>query len=501
MGIWSFPEPCSIIGNHPIMAPIPTTKETSPQPDWLEPGQRFANKASSKGRKFALAAALSLLTLGVAHAPLLRCYHQLSEHICHKTKTVEERARHILAHHPLIGTENLCSTTLTSHDDTNYPLDGHVDLPVVTRFAYGNRIDNDNFTTAFEGGDLLGQVDLYRLRKGLSGGAFWSVYAPCPENATDFSDENYAASLQFTLDQIDVMKRLQSVYPGDFSRSYESDDALPAFQKGKLISPLGVEGLHQIANSASNLRRFHDLGVRYATLTHNCNNKFADAAIAENPERKAEPTWGGVSPLGRQMVHEMNRIGMIVDLAHHPSEDTMIDVLGGKDGWSGSQAPVIFSHSSAWSICPHPRNVKDHVLELVKDRSSVVMVNAVPQFISCIDNDNKNGIPDFDPEHNTLDQIVKHIMHIGNLIGFDHVGIGSDFDGMLNTPRGFEDVTKYPDLVAALLKEGVSDADAAKIVGGNVLRVWADAEAVALTMQLEREPVLEDERKKLIPGL
>jgi membrane dipeptidase len=368
---------------------------------------------------------------------------------------------------------------------------------VLIRFAYGNRIDNDNFTRSFEEGDLMGQVDLHRLREGLSGGAFWSVFAPCPDNITDFSDENYAGSVQFTLDQIDVMKRLRQAYPKDFSRSAEQSDAIPAFKNGELISPLGVEGLHQIANSASNLRQFYDLGVRYTTLTHNCHNKFADAAVVGEPAKKSEPLWGGVSPIGRQMVHEMNRIGMIVDLAH-VSEDTMVDVLGGKDGWSGSRAPVIFSHSSAWSICPHPRNVKDHVLQLVKDSNSVVMVNAVPEFISCTDNGNDNGIPDLDPEHSTLDQVVKHIMHIGNLIGFDHVGLGTDFDGTMETPAGFEDVSKYPSLVAALLEQGAKDHDVAKIVGGNVLRVWKDVEAVAAKMQAEKAPVLEDKRKTLI---
>ena len=202
------------------------------------------------------------------------------------------------------------------------------------RFAYGNQIYDENFTQPFEKGELPGHVDLHRLRQGQSGGAFWSLFAPCPSNGSDFSDENYASSkfthipatktfltkpsvgVQFTLDQIDVMTRLQAAYPSHFSEKVDSSNAFEVFKQGKLISPFGIEGLHQIGNKAANLRKVHELGGRYATLTHNCHNKFADAAVLENPTRKAEPLWGGVSPLGRKLVREMNRIGMIVDLSH-----------------------------------------------------------------------------------------------------------------------------------------------------------------------------------------
>lgn len=169
------------------------------------------------------------------------------------------------------------------------------------------------------------------------------------------------------------MTRVSAAYPKDFSftTGISSAEALEGFKQGKLISPLGVEGLHQIGNSVANLRRFHALGVRYATLTHNCGNIFADSALVESPFRKATPYWGGLSPKGKELIHEMNRIGMIVDLAH-VSADTMRDVLGGA-AWEGSKAPIMFSHSSAYALCPHPRNVPDDVLQLVKKTNSVVM--------------------------------------------------------------------------------------------------------------------------------
>ena len=193
----------------------------------------------------------------------------------------------------------------------------------------------------------------------------------------------------------------------------------------------------------------------------------------------------------------MNRLGMIVDLAH-VSQDTMRDVLGGNTTkWSGSAAPIIFSHSSAYALCPHPRNVPDDILRLVKKTNSVVMVNFSPDFVSCVPSDAANGIPEFYPKNSTLSHVVDHIVHIGELIGYEHVGLGSDFDGIPTTPAGLDDVSKFPDLVAELLSRGVSDKEAAGVVGGNVLRVWTEVDTVALKMQADGVKPAEDDLPSL----
>ncbi|KAI4230069.1 MAG: hypothetical protein L6R36_000326 [Xanthoria steineri] len=385
---------------------------------------------------------------------------------------------------------------------TNPLIDGHNDLAFLIRYIYGNRIYNSTFTNRFEKDGLEMHVDLPRLHAGKVGGTFWSAFVLCPTNGTDFSDGNYAHAVSATLSQIDLLRRLTAAYPDVFSSpDLNSSTAADTFDiHHRLISPIGIEGLHSIGNSFSNLRLYYSLGVRYATLTHNCHNEYADAALVTNASGQtvaSTPLWGGVSPIGQTLIHEMNRLGMLVDLAH-VSKDTMIDVLGGRpEKWTGSRAPVIFSHSSAFALCPHPRNVADDVLELVKRTNSLVMVNFSPDFISCTPSNSTTGLPDFYPPNSTVHQVARHVKYIGDTIGYHHVGLGSDFDGILETPRGLEDVGKYPDLISELLEMGVTDEEASWLVGRNVLRVWRDADAVASKMKAEAVKPAEDTVKEL----
>lgn len=322
------------------------------------------------------------------------------------------------------------------------------------------------------------------------------------------SRANNASVVRATLQQLDLFNRLSAQYPKLFTPSGSASEALDAFKHKHLISPLGIEGLHQIGNSISTLRLYHALGVRYATLTWNCHNKYADAALVSNDQGQtvvSTPLWHGVSPAGRNLIYEMNRLGMLVDISH-VSVDTMRDVLvgspdtkvidpisGREQAWNGSLAPPIFSHSSVKAICPHPRNVPDDVLQLVRQRNGLVMVNFAPDFISCKASNASSGLPEYVDETNTLDQVVKHIMYIGDLIGYEHVGLGTDYDGIPTTPRGLEDVSKFPDLVAELLKRGVTEKEAALLVGRNLLRVWEEADQVALRMQSHGALPLEDD--------
>ncbi|KAI1614427.1 membrane dipeptidase [Exophiala viscosa] len=365
-------------------------------------------------------------------------------------------------------------------------IDGHNDLAIFIRGAYKNKLHNKTFEDKFTHGGLEYNVDLPRLQAGQVGGSFWSAFVVCPENASDdFSDESYASAVAHTLSQIDLVRRLQDQYPNNFTSATSSlSTALNNFHATKsLISPISIEGLHQIPQSAplSTLRLYYALGVRAATLTWNCHNAFADAALISSSKGTVVAPYhrGGLTPAGRQVVREMNRLGMLIDVSH-TSYWTQKAVLSNKT----SAAPVIYSHSSAFTLCPHPRNVHDDILELVKETGSLVMINFSPAFISCLPPPNSSVLPEFYEKNNTLHQVARHIVYVGEKIGYDYVGLGSDFDGMgESTPVGLEGVDKYPDLIAELLKMGVSDKDAGKVAGGNLLRVWRTADGIAKGLQ------------------
>ena len=292
-----------------------------------------------------------------------------------ESSNVKSRAAKILTENPLI--------------------DGHNDLLIGLRGTYQNHLSPE-VLERFENGTLPGQTTVLSMAAGGYGGAFWSAYMYCQKDIWDFSDAAYAPIVRATFEQIDTFHRLAAIYPEFFSLPASAASAEAGFHVNHtLISPIAIEGLHQIGNSLSILRSFFDLGVRYATMNWNCHNVYSDAAVltyignGRGHSEKATPHWGGVSKRGRDLVKEMNRLGMIVDLSH-VSVDTMRDVLAGyhnydaphsekfEDDWTGSLAPPFFSHSSAYAICPHPRNVPDDVLWMVKRRNSVVMINFNP---------------------------------------------------------------------------------------------------------------------------
>ncbi|KAJ5381454.1 uncharacterized protein N7496_003882 [Penicillium cataractarum] len=370
----------------------------------------------------------------------------------------------------------VCSAIPTVEDvlATAPLIDGHNDFPIWIRAFYQNHIYQENFTHD----PLFGQVDFSRLEQGRLRGQFWSVYVECPKTEpADQSDETYFEILRDTFQQIDLVYRLVKSHPEALALVDSSAGVRELFQSGRtqIASLLGIEGLHQIANSASVLRLYHTLGVRYATLTHECHNAFADSATPKTPQHN------GLSQAGRALIHEMNRVGMLVDLAH-VSHATMRDVL------ALTRSPVIFSHSSAFALCHHERNVPDDVLDLVRLNAGVVMVSFYPEYTRCAD-----------PKRADIADVADHIQYIGQRIGYQYVGLGSDFDGMPTGVRGLEDVSHYPDLIHILQERGVPVKELAGVIGGNVLRVLGAAEEVAASMA-EEEP-LEDSVKPFFSSM
>jgi membrane dipeptidase len=379
-------------------------------------------------------------------------------------------------------------------------IDGHNDLPWEIRDRFKGDLaavdlKSDTSHLPYPAGEAALMTDIPRLRAGRVGGQFWSVWIP-----TEI--KGYEA-VQITLEQMDLVKRMAGRYPEDLEMAYTSADVRRIHQAHKIASMIGIEGGHQINNSLAVLRQMYDAGARYMTLTHTLNTAWADSATDT-------PVHHGLTPFGVEVVREMNRLGMLVDLSH-VSPDTMRAAL------AASEAPVIFSHSSARALVDHPRDVPDDILRSVAANGGVVMVNFAPGYVSDARNRwdadqaaeqtrfnsppyiglyigqperAKAALTAWEQQHprpaTTLAQVADHIDHIRQVAGIDHVGLGSDFDGIEDAPVGLEGPNRYPALLEELMRRGWSDADIAKLAGENLLRVWAAAEKVSLRLRAAR---------------
>ena len=368
-------------------------------------------------------------------------------------------------------------------------IDGHNDLPWAIRLATDAPHDVEAYDLRKK---TPGHTDLARLKQGMVGGQFWSVYIP-----GEIRDSGYA---RVQLEQIDIARRVINKYPERFQWALTADAIRASFRGGKIGSLLGLEGGHAIENSLGALRAYYDLGGRYMTLTHNVTLDWADAAMDS-------ARHGGLTDFGKEVVREMNRLGMLVDLSH-TSPGTMSDAL------DVAEAPVIFSHSSARAIVDHPRNVPDSILARLPKNGGVVMVTFVTSFVSPqakawsdrqaqADAEARRGLGSdtaalrqarqewvrANPQPKVmLTEVADHIDHVKKVAGVDHVGIGGDFDGIDDVIVGLEDVSTYPTLFAELSRRGWSEADLKKLAGENVLRALKQAETVAARLKRERPP-------------
>ena len=367
--------------------------------------------------------------------------------------------------------------------------DGHNDVPIQLRSRFGNVIGDFDFSDTLDTQTSERSAmhsDLARLRQGMVGAQWWSVYVSpsLPE----------AEAVQATVEQIDVTKRLIARYPDALQLALTADDVEQAMGAGRIASLMGMEGGHSIGSSLAVLRQMYAMGARYMTLTHGKTLSWADSATDA-------PQHGGLNAFGMDVVREMNRIGMLVDLSH-VSEEAMMDAL------DVAQAPVIFSHSGARAITGHLRNVPDSVLARLPENGGIVMAVALPWFIT---EDLRQhsasraaeearlealypGLPDtveaqlakWDAENrepvSTISDLADHIDHIRDVAGIDHIGIGGDYDGMPTGPIGMEDVTGYPALFAELAQRGYSQEDLEKIASRNMMRVMREAEAYAASV-------------------
>jgi membrane dipeptidase len=368
-------------------------------------------------------------------------------------------------------------------------IDTHNDLPEVMR----DRVHNDLARMDPEKPLADIDTDLPRMKKGGVGGQFWSAYV-----GASYVDKGGAT---VALEQIDVIRRMTAQSPS-LRWATTADDIVRAHAAGKIASLIGIEGGYAIENSLANLRMFYELGVRYMTLTHGGNTAWADSATEA-------PKHNGLTRFGEEVVREMNRLGMMVDISH-VSDATMEGAI------RVSAAPVIFSHSSARVLADHVRNVPDRILAMMPKNGGVVMVNIFPAFVNQTAAKQAAGVLDKerefvakypgDPkraseeylvwltesmksmESGTLAQVADHIDHIVKVAGIDHVGYGADFGSITNHPKGLEDVSRYPYLTAELLRRGYTDEQAKKVMGGNLLRTMREVEKVAARLQKERKP-------------
>jgi membrane dipeptidase len=367
-------------------------------------------------------------------------------------------------------------------------IDGHNDLPWAIRTDSIARRDVEKYDLRTK---TPGHTDLARLKAGMVGGQFWSVYIPA-----NVRDSGYA---RVQLEQIDIARQFIAKY-AEIEWALTADALRASHARSRIGSLLGLEGGHAIENSLGALRAYYDLGARYMTLTHSANIDWADSAT--------DSVWhGGLTKFGEEVVHEMNRLGMLVDLSH-VSPGTMSDAL------NVSEAPVIFSHSSARALTDVPRNVPDSILKRLPQNGGIVMVTFVPGFVSQqvaqygnemqrVNSELRQRLGSDDAARRreldawralhpvpkaTLKDVADHIDHIRRVAGADHVGIGSDFDGINDTPIGLEDVSTFPALFAELSRRGWSEADLRKLAGENLLRVLKRAEAVSARLKRERPP-------------
>jgi len=359
-------------------------------------------------------------------------------------------------------------------------IDGHNDLPYALREKDGPTFRNIDLTKP----QPTLHTDIARLKQGNVGAQFWAAYVPADTGRK-------GTAVRMTLEQIDAIHELCRRYPQAFEFARSTDDIRRIRKSGKIASLIGIEGGHSIDSSLGVLRTYHQLGVRYMTLTHSESLAWADSATDD-------PKANGLSPFGEDVIREMNRLGMMVDLSH-VSPATM------KAAIKVSKAPVIFSHSSARAVADHPRNVPDDVLKLVKANGGVVMVNFFSGFIVPegaramsrmfdVSRELKKKFPDDNDKYRealrawlkendfpagNVKTIADHIDHIVKVAGIDHVGLGSDFDGITKVPQGMEDVSKYPNLTQELLNRKYTKDQILKVLGGNLMRAFGDVERVS----------------------